>query len=75
MQEFSEDMSKYTQYKNKYNSENYDSLRIVVPKGRKQTVEAYAKERGDSINNLVNTLLRNELGISEAEWKRGDKSD
>ena len=68
-------MSKYTQYKNKYNSDKYDSLRIVVPKGRKQTVEAYAKERGESINGLVNSLLRNALGISEAEWKRGEKLD
>ena len=67
-------MSRYTDYKNKYNSENYDSLRIVVPKGRKQTVEAYAKERGESVNGLVNTLLRNELGISEADWKQTDKA-
>ena len=68
-------MSRYTEYKNKYNSQNYDSLRIVVPKGRKQTVEAYAKERGESINGLVNSLLRNELGISESEWKQGSKPD
>ena len=68
-------MNRYTEYKNKYNTENYDSLRIVVPKGRKQTVEAYAKERGESINGLVNSLLRKELGISEAEWKQGNKPD
>ena len=68
-------MSSYTEYKNKYNTENYDSLRIVVPKGRKQTVETYAKERGESINGLVNSLLRKELGISESEWKQGLKSD
>lgn len=64
-------MSSYTEYKNKYNAENYDSLRIVVPKGRKQTVEAYAKGRGESINGLVNSLLRNALGFSEIEWKQG----
>ena len=60
---------------NKYMKEKYDSLRIFVPKGRKQAVEIYAKERGESINGLVNSLLRNELGISEAEWKQGSKSD
>ena len=68
-------MSRYTEYKNKYNTENYDSLRIVVPKGRKHTVEAYAKERGESINGLVNALLRKELGITESEWKQGNKPD
>ena len=60
---------------NKYIKGNYDRLNILIPKGRKQMIEAYAKERGDSINSLVNTLLRNELGISEAEWKRGERAD
>ena len=55
---------------NKYMKKNYDSLRIVIPKGRKQSVEAFAKERGESINGLVNALLRDKLGISEAEWKK-----
>ena len=60
---------------NKYMKKNYDRLNIVIPKGYKQIVDAYAKERGESVNSLVNSLLRNELGISEAEWKRGDKLD
>ena len=54
---------------NKYNSQNYDNLRIVVPKGRKRAIEAFAKSRGESINGLVNTLLRAEMGLTEAEWK------
>lgn len=60
---------------NKYMKKNYDSLRIVVPKGRKQNIECYVKERGESINGLVNTLLREELGISEAEWKLGEEHE
>lgn len=54
---------------NKYNASAYDSLRIVVPKGRKQAVEAYAKAHGESVNGLVNDLLRREIGLSEEEWK------
>ncbi len=57
---------------NKYNAANYDNLRIVVPKGRKQAVEAHARERGESVNGLVNALLRTDMGLSEDEWKRGD---
>ncbi|HIQ83848.1 MAG TPA: transcriptional regulator, partial [Candidatus Pullichristensenella stercorigallinarum] len=45
---------KSTRYKNRYNAENYDSLRIVVPKGRKAEIEAYARAAGESINGLVN---------------------
>ena len=63
---------KSTRYKNRYNAENYDSLRIVVPKGRKAEIEARAA--GESINGLVNALLRERLGQSEDEWKRGEGS-
>lgn len=58
-----------TRAKNKYNATNYDSLRIVVPKGQKQAVEAHAKAKGQSVNGLVNALLRADMGLSEAEWK------
>lgn len=54
---------------NKYIKNNYDSLRIVVPKGRKADVEAHAKRKGESINGLVNALLRADMGMSDSEWK------
>ena len=59
-----------TRAKNKYNAANYDSLRIVVPKGRKIDVEAFAKEQGESVNGLVNGLLRNAMGLTEEDWKK-----
>lgn len=58
-----------TRAKNKYNTANYDSLRIVVPKGRKADVEAHARNKGESINGLVNGLLRTDMGLTEDEWK------
>lgn len=54
---------------NKYNAANYDSLRIVVPKGQKAAVDAHAKNKGLSTNALVNELLRADMGVSEADWK------
>ena len=58
----------------KWNDENqvkrYDRIQLVVPKGRKDDIDRYAKERGESVNGLMNTLLRNTLGQSEEEWKR-----
>lgn len=53
----------------KYVKNNYDRLAITIPKGRKGTIEAYAKEHGESINGLVNTLLRELVGLTEEEWK------
>ena len=60
---------KYTEYKNRFNAEKYDSLRVVVPKGRKADVEAHVESIGArSVNGLVNDLLRGELGMTEKEW-------
>lgn len=54
----------------KYNAANYDRIEIKVPKGRKSAVEAHAKAKGESINGLVNALLRADMGMSEDEWKQ-----
>ena len=55
---------------NRYNAKAYDNLRIVVPRGRKAEIDAYAKKRGLSTNALVNHLLRQELGMDEEAWKK-----
>jgi hypothetical protein len=62
-----------TDYKRAKNAELYDRLNLVVPKGRKAAVEAFAKSRGESINGLVNALLRAEMGISEEDWKKQEE--
>ena len=54
---------------NKYNATAYDRLNIVIPKGRRETVKAFAEERGESINGLVNSLLRCEIGLTDCEWE------
>jgi len=59
-----------TEYKRAFSEKAYDRLAITVPKGRKTDIEAHAKAEGvGSINGLVNTLLRVDMGLSEADWK------
>ena len=53
----------------KYVRENYDRIGIKVPKGRKTDIEAFAKNRNLSVNALIASLLQNEMGMSEEEWK------
>lgn len=57
----------------KWNDENqakrYDRIQLVVPKGRKTDIDEYAKAQGESVNGLMNSLLREALGMSEDEWK------
>ena len=55
--------------KNRYNAKAYDQIPVRVPKGRKANVEAYAKERGESVNGLINNFLRTAIGMTEEEWK------
>ncbi len=55
--------------KQRYNEKAYDRLAITIPKGRKEAVEAHAASKGESVNGLVNGLLRADMGLSEAECK------
>jgi len=64
---------KATAYKQKFNEKAYDRLAITIPKGQKQAVEAHAKTKGESVNGLVNGLLRADMGLTEDEWKRTDE--
>lgn len=50
---------------NKYNAAKYDSLRIVIPKGQKATVEAAAQKAGESINQYTNKALLARMGLEE----------
>ena len=64
-----------TNYKREFGEKNYDRLAITIPKGQKQAVEAHASSRGQSVNGLVNTLLRADMGLTEGEWKGGGQDD
>ena len=44
-------------YNNEYNKNKYDSLRIVVKKGKKELLKAYAKKHGTTINGLINQYI------------------
>lgn len=50
--------------------EQQSRIIIAVPKGRKAEVDAHAKAKGESVNGLVNALLRADMGLSEDEWKQ-----
>lgn len=62
-----------TRAQNKYIAKAYDRINLTIPKGRKATVEALAAERGESVNGLVNSLLRAAAGLTEEQWKETTK--
>ena len=52
--------------KNKYNAKAYDSLRIVVKKGRKAEIQAHAEQRGESINAFVGRAIEKQWSGTRA---------
>ena len=58
--------------KNKWNTKAYDRINLTVPKGRQADIKAFAEGQGESVNGLINGLLRGVMGLSEQEWKDGD---
>lgn len=60
---------KQTEWTRAYNEKAYDRLAITVPKGQKAAIEEHAASKGKSVNGLVNDLIRQDMGMAEAEWK------
>ena len=58
-----------TDVKNRWNKKHYDRMRVLVPKGRGDTIREFARERNVSVNGLINDLLRYDLGLTPHEWK------
>ena len=61
--------------KNSWNKKAYDQLGIRVPKGRKDDIEAFAASKGQSVNGYVNALIRENMGVSECDWKRREETE
>jgi len=52
--------------KNKYNAKAYDQLPIRVPKGQKDVIAGYAKEKGyPSLNAYVTKLINADMNSSD----------
>ena len=51
--------------KNRYNAKAYDQLPIRIPKGQKATVEAHAREVGESVNLYTQKALLSRMGLTD----------
>ena len=60
---------KQTEWTRAYNERAYARLEITIPKSLKDAVKAHAMSRGESVNGLVNMLLRTDMGLTEEDWK------
>ena len=46
-----------TRAQNKYNAKVYDRITLVVPKGKKEEIRAFAEKNGESVNGFINRLI------------------
>lgn len=52
---------KLIKYNNQFNKENYDRISLMIAKGKKEQIQAYAKQNGESVNGFINRLIDTEI--------------
>ena len=51
----------------KYMKANYDEIKVRVPKGQKDTIQAHAAARGESVNGFINRVISEAIEREQAE--------
>lgn len=51
----------------KWNNEKVDSIRLRVPKGKKELIKECANKNNESINGMINRLIDQELKSKNIE--------
>lgn len=46
-----------TKAQNKYIAKAYDRVNLTMPKGKKDSVQAHAEARGESVNAFINRAI------------------
>ena len=52
---------------NRYNDKAYDRINIVVKKGKKEIIQAYAAAQGESVNSFINKAIDEKLERGQKE--------
>ena len=45
----------------KYMKNNYDEIKVRVPKGKREIIQAYTEARGESVNAFINRVIDAEM--------------
>ena len=51
---------------NKYITNNDDRINLTVPKGRKETIQAHAAARGESVNGFIGRAIEEAMERDKA---------
>lgn len=51
--------------KDRYNAKAYDDIRLRVPKGEKERIQAFAESNGETVNGFINRLIAEAMGVDK----------
>ena len=51
--------------KDRYNAKAYDDIRVRVPKGDKEKIQAFAEAQGETVNGFINRLIAEAMGVDK----------
>ena len=51
--------------KDRYNAKAYDDIRLRVPKGEKEKIQAFAETRDETVNGFINRLIAEAMGVEK----------
>lgn len=60
-------MAGKTEYKNKYNTENYDRVALNIKKGAKEKLADLAKEQGTSLAGFIKSAVQDKYAALTSE--------
>jgi hypothetical protein len=49
----------------KWNAKAYDEIKVRVPKGDKEKIQAFAQEKGETVNGFINRLIMEAMGVDK----------
>ena len=49
----------------KWNAKAYDEIKVRVPKGDKEKIQAYAQSQGETVNGFINRLIADAMGVDK----------
>ena len=64
-----------TKYNNEYNAKNYDQVRFVVPKGKKEKIKAAADLAGLSVNAYISKAIAAQMERDGIQYDTADTAE
>lgn len=61
-----------TRASNKYQSKAYDRIALLVKKGQREIIKAYAEKQGKSLNGYINDLINADIERYKKETSLSD---